>query len=56
LRSLLAYPLGKFMAWMMPIVDISLPSQLPWIGGFTFSLNPGESAAEILSSRKSFHL
>jgi hypothetical protein len=30
------------MAWAMPIKDVSLPDRLPYIGGWTFSLNPGE--------------
>lgn len=31
------YPIGKFLAWALPIRDYTLPR---WLGGFTFSLNP----------------
>jgi hypothetical protein len=38
---LLSYPLGKFAAYTLPITTYRLPSALPFIGGATFSLNPG---------------
>lgn len=36
---LIAYPIGKFMAAVLPIRTITLPR---WLGGFDFSLNPGQ--------------
>ncbi|KLT45603.1 OPT superfamily oligopeptide transporter [Cutaneotrichosporon oleaginosum] len=35
--QIIAYPLGKFLAWSLPLRDYRLP---PWLGGFGFSLNP----------------
>ncbi|CAO1624938.1 unnamed protein product [Sympodiomycopsis kandeliae] len=36
--QVVAYPLGKLMAATLPITDFQLPS---WLGGSTWSLNPG---------------
>jgi hypothetical protein len=33
-----AYPLGKGMAWFLPIREFHMPK---WLGGFSFSFNPG---------------
>lgn len=41
LFSLIAYPLGKFLAWVMPIRSFDLPAGMPLVGGRSFSLNPG---------------
>lgn len=38
IRSLIAYPVGKFLAYALPINDYDLPR---WLGGGTFSFNPG---------------
>jgi hypothetical protein len=35
---LAAYPIGKFLAWLMPLKQYQLPR---WLGGSTFDLNPG---------------
>lgn len=35
---LFAYPLGKFLAWLMPLKVYHLP---PWLGALEFDLNPG---------------
>ncbi|KAG8709518.1 hypothetical protein FRC08_018297 [Ceratobasidium sp. 394] len=35
---LISFPIGKFMAYTLPINDYELPR---WLGGGTFSLNPG---------------
>ncbi|KAF7969963.1 hypothetical protein HWV62_25516 [Athelia sp. TMB] len=35
---LISYPIGKFMAYTLPITTYRLPR---WLGGFEFSLNPG---------------
>ncbi|KAG8972024.1 hypothetical protein FRC05_010437 [Tulasnella sp. 425] len=38
--NLVAYPIGKALAWALPIRFWVMPSTLPWIGGKEFSLNP----------------
>lgn len=39
---LVAHPLGKLVAYAMPIRTYRLPRWLPWrLGGYEFSLNPG---------------
>ncbi|KAJ1307232.1 hypothetical protein OPQ81_001346 [Rhizoctonia solani] len=35
---LISYPIGKFLAFALPITDYELPR---WLGGGTFSFNPG---------------
>jgi hypothetical protein len=35
---LIAYPLGRFMAWALPLHILHLPR---WLGGFSIDLNPG---------------
>lgn len=35
--QVVAYPLGKFLAWSLPLRDVHFPR---WLGGFSFSLNP----------------
>jgi OPT family oligopeptide transporter len=35
---LLAYPLGRFLAWILPRKRFHLPS---WLGGLSFTFNPG---------------
>ncbi|KAG8947295.1 hypothetical protein FRC04_010871 [Tulasnella sp. 424] len=37
---LIAYPVGKALAWALPIRSWIVPRTLPWIGGKEFSLNP----------------
>ncbi|WFD33350.1 hypothetical protein MCUN1_000163 [Malassezia cuniculi] len=36
--QIIAYPMGKFMAYILPIRTFHLPR---WLGGFSFTLNPG---------------
>nr|ODN93225.1 OPT family small oligopeptide transporter [Cryptococcus depauperatus CBS 7841] len=36
--QVVAYPVGKFFAWLLPINTYRLPR---WLGGIEFSLNPG---------------
>jgi OPT family oligopeptide transporter len=38
---LLAYPLGKLAAYILPITTYRIPSWVPFFRGYTFSLNPG---------------
>ncbi|KAG8899425.1 hypothetical protein FRC00_001436 [Tulasnella sp. 408] len=38
---LLAFPIGKTLAYIMPIRSWLVPSNIPWIGGQEFSFNPG---------------
>jgi hypothetical protein len=35
---LAAYPIGKFLAWLMPLKVYQLPR---WLGGSTLDINPG---------------
>ncbi len=35
--QIIAYPMGKFLAWSLPLRDYRLPR---WLGGIGFSLNP----------------
>ncbi|KAG8900180.1 hypothetical protein FRC00_014070 [Tulasnella sp. 408] len=37
---LIAFPLGKLAALVLPIRYWTIPERLPWIGGMEFSLNP----------------
>lgn len=37
-NRLVAYPAGKFCAWLLPITTHQLPR---WLGGATWSFNPG---------------
>ncbi|KAG9001828.1 hypothetical protein FRB90_011532 [Tulasnella sp. 427] len=37
---LVTYPIGKALAWALPIRSWTLPEFLPWIRGTEFSLNP----------------
>ncbi|KAG8944948.1 hypothetical protein FRC04_001300 [Tulasnella sp. 424] len=37
---LIAWPLGKLAAHVLPIRYWTIPERLPWIGGMEFSLNP----------------
>jgi hypothetical protein len=37
-NRLFVYPLGKLLAWLMPLKRYKLP---PYLGGFTLDLNPG---------------
>lgn len=39
--SLVAYPMGRFMAWTLPLADVDVPTWVPLIGGSSYSLNPG---------------
>ncbi|KAG8969004.1 hypothetical protein FRC03_004971 [Tulasnella sp. 419] len=38
---LIAYPLGKFLAYTLPLTTWTIPKRIPFIGGYEFSLNPG---------------
>jgi hypothetical protein len=35
--QVVVYPMGKFLAWALPIREFTMPK---WLGGFSFSLNP----------------
>ena len=34
----MAYPVGRLMAWALPIYIVNFPK---WLGGFSLDLNPG---------------
>lgn len=38
--SLIAYPIGKLFALVLPVSVYTVPAWLPFAGGATFSLNP----------------
>jgi hypothetical protein len=50
-NRLIAFPLGKLAAYALPIQIVTLPR---WLGGFSFSLNPGPFNIKVhISSRQS---
>lgn len=56
LLRLLAFPIGKVLAWVLPIQDFTLPAWLPYLGGSSFTLNPGPFNMKVRLVRFRFEL